>query len=191
MSRFPRSLLSALVIAVLLSTTARADEYQVTRAVFENAGESAQFFEHSYGYALFPTIAKAGLVVGGGYGEGRVYEQGRYIGDTSMTQASVGLQIGGQAYSQIIFFKDKRALEEFTGGGFEFGTQASAVALNAGASAQAGTTGSGTSTSRNQASADTRSRGYYRGMAIFVVVKGGLMAQASVSGQKFSYRPRP
>lgn len=189
MSRLIRRLFLSAFLFLPLSA-ALADEYQDALNVFKNAGESNDFFEHSYGYALFPTITKAGLVVGGAYGEGRVYEQGQYVGNTTMTQGSIGLQLGGQAFSQIIFFRDERALKEFTNGNFEFGAEASAVAIKAGASAQATTSGSGTSSSKNQANARTRSQGYYKGTAIFTVAKGGLMFQAALAGQKFRYRSR-
>lgn len=177
------------ILLVLPFSTAHADEYQIARDVFKAAGESSRYFDTSYGYALFPTISKGGLVVGGAYGEGRVYEQGQYVGDTAMTQGSIGLQAGGQAFSQIIFFRDKRAFDEFVSGNFELGAEASAVGIRAGASAQATTTGTSTSTSKSQYDASTRSKGYYKGMAIFTVAKGGLMFQAAVTGQKFSYRP--
>jgi lipid-binding SYLF domain-containing protein len=95
--------------------------------------------DSSYGYAVFPTIGKGGAVIGAAHGSGRVYVKGEYVGDTSMTQLSVGPQLGGQAYSQIIFFENKRAFEEFTSGNFEFGAQASAVAITAAAEAQATT----------------------------------------------------
>jgi uncharacterized membrane protein len=97
-------------------------------------GHEHQVFDNSYGYAVFPTIGKGGLGVGAAHGKGRVYAQGKYVGDTSMTQVSFGLQAGGQAYSQIIFFEDKRAFDEFTSGNFEFGAGVSAVAITAGAS---------------------------------------------------------
>jgi len=118
---------------------ALADSYGDTTELFKNAGASAAFFGSSYGYAVFPTIGKAGFVVGGAYGEGRVYQQGKYVGDTSMTQLSVGLQLGGQGYSEMVFFQDKRAFDEFTSGNFSFGGNVSAVAITAGASASAGT----------------------------------------------------
>ncbi len=95
--------------------------------------------------------ARAGSVVGGAYGKGRVYEKGKYVGDTSVTQLSVGFQLGGEAYSQIIFFADQNAFKEFTNGNFEFGAQAQAVAITAGASAATTTTGSGASASGSAA----------------------------------------
>lgn len=103
-----------------------------------------------------------------------------------MTQLTVGFQLGGQAYSQIIFFEDKRAFDEFTSGNFEFGVQATAVAITAGASAQAGTTGASASASGTQQHAKTKAN-YYKGMAVFTVAKGGLMYEASIGGQKFTY----
>ena len=179
-----------LAVALLPFTLAHADEYEDTRKIFMNAGESGRFFDKSYGYALFPTIGKAGIGIGGAYGKGRVYKQGQYVGDTSMTQASIGFQLGGQAFSQIIFFQDKRAYDEFTGGNFEFGAEASAVAITAGASAQATTTGSSAGASGGKNDATTTAPGFHKGMAIFTVAKGGLMFQAAVAGQKFSYTAR-
>ena len=132
----PAALFAAAVLAPL---PALADEYSDTVALFQKAGESGAFFKSAHGYAVFPTIGKGGIGIGAAHGNGRVYEKGRHVGDTSMTQLSVGLQLGGQAFSQIIFFEDARALKEFTSGNFEFGAEASAVAITAAASAQAGT----------------------------------------------------
>jgi len=164
-------------------------KYEDTIKVFRNAGESGSFFGKSHGYAVFPTIGKAGFVVGGAYGKGRVYAVGKVVGDTSMTQMSLGFQAGGQAYSQIIFFEDKRAFDEFTSGNFEFGAQAAAVAITAGASAGASTAGSSAGASGGKHDATTVGN-FYKGMAVFTVAKGGLMYEASISGQKFSYTPR-
>jgi lipid-binding SYLF domain-containing protein len=166
-----------------------ADKYDETIKIFRNAGESGSFFSKSYGYAVFPTIGKGGMVVGGAYGKGRVYARGEYVGDTSVTQLSVGFQLGGQAYSEIVFFEDKRAFDEFTSGNFEFGAQASAVAITAGASAEATTAGSSAGVSGGRHDATTVGK-YYKGMAVFTVAKGGLMYEASIGGQKFSYTPR-
>jgi lipid-binding SYLF domain-containing protein len=187
-----RSALSGLFLALLVAlpfSPALADDYDDSIKVFKNAGESGKFFGSSYGYALFPTIGKGGVGIGGAYGTGRVYQKGAYVGDTSMTQVTVGLQLGGQAYSQIIFFEDKRAFDEFTSGNFEFGAQASAVAITAGAQAQAGTAGTGAGASGGQHDAKTRGS-YQKGMAVFTVAKGGLMYEASIGGQKFSYKPK-
>ncbi len=184
-----RTLLSILLATMLPVAAARADEYADTIDVFRKAGESGAFFQHAYGYAVFPTIGKGGIGVGAAHGEGRVYEKGAWIGDTTMTQLSVGFQLGGQAFSQIIFFEDARALKEFTSGNFEFGAEASAVALTAGAGAQAGTAGASAGASGGRHDAKTIGK-YYKGMATFTVAKGGLMYQAAVGGQKFTFKRR-
>jgi len=179
-----------LAAATAFSAAALADSYDDTIALFKKAGASAQYFNSSYGYAVFPTIGKGGLIVGGAHGTGRVYQSGQYVGDTSMTQVSIGLQIGGQGYSQIIFFEDKRAFDEFTSGSYEFDAGVSAVAIKAAASGSAGTTGTSAGTSKSDDQASARAGGYYKGTAVFTIIKGGAMAEAAVAGQKFSYRPR-
>ena len=179
----------ATVLLMLLAGYARADEFDDTVSIFRNAGESGKFFEHAYGYAVFPTVGKAGLGVGGAHGSGRVYEKGKAIGSTSLTQLSVGFQAGGQAFSEIIFFEDARALKEFTSGNFEFGADASAVAITAAVGAKASTTGSSAGASGGKKDAKTVGK-YHKGTATFTVAKGGLMYEASIGGQKFSYKPR-
>jgi lipid-binding SYLF domain-containing protein len=179
----------ALVSLVLPLSSAWADEYTDTIKLFKNAGESGKLLDTAYGYAVFPTIGKAGVAVGGAYGKGRVYKQGKYIGDTAMTQVTVGLQLGAEAYSEMILFEDERALKEFTKGNFEFGANAQAIAITASAGAQAGTTGTSAGASVGKKDAKTVG-GYTKGMAIFTVAKGGLMYEASVGGQKFTYTPR-
>ena len=181
-----RKLLLILSLFAFPFAPALADEYSDTTKVFRDAGQSAKLFGKSYGYAVFPTIGKGGIGIGAAHGTGRVYEKAAYVGDTSMTQVSIGLQLGGQAYSQIIFFENKAAFDQFTSGNFEFGAQASAVAITAGASAQAGTGGTSAGASGNQSHADTAG-GYQDGMAVFTVAKGGLMYEASIGGQKYSY----
>jgi lipid-binding SYLF domain-containing protein len=177
-----------LALFAVLNAPARADDYSDTVALFKNAGASSKFFSNSYGYAVFPTIGKGGIGVGGAHGSGRVYAHGKYVGDTKMTQLTVGLQLGGQAFSQIIFFEDDRSFKEFTSGNFEFGAQASAVAITAGASASAGTTGGSAGASGGKKDAETAGS-YHKGMAVFTVAKGGLMYEAAIGGQKFSYKP--
>jgi len=184
-------MLHVLVVAaamMLPAAAAWADSYDDAIALFKNAGQSAAFFNKSYGFAVFPTIGKGGLGIGGAHGKGRVYRQGKPVGDTSMTQVSVGLQAGGQAYSQIIFLQDQRAFDEFTSGKFAFDASVNAVAITASAGASAGTTGStaGASGGKNDA---TTAGGFQKGMAVFTIVKGGAMYEASVAGQKFSYTP--
>jgi lipid-binding SYLF domain-containing protein len=178
----------ALAAMLLAAAPAFADKYSDTVTLFKNAGQSAAFFGKSYGYAVFPTIGKGGLGIGGAYGEGRVYEQGKYVGDTKMTQLSIGFQAGGEGYSQIIFFQDKRSFDEFTSGNFEFGANVNAVVITAAASGSASTGGSTASASGGKKDASTAGK-YEKGTAVFVISKGGLMYEASVSGQKFSYKP--
>ena len=127
------------------------------------------FFDDSAGYAVFPSVGKGGVVIGGAFGRGLVIVGEQVDGYTSLSQATIGLQLGGQKYSQFIFFKDDTALNHFKRGNFEFGAQASAIAITAGASADAA---------------------YDAGVAIFTVAGGGLMFEGSVGGQRFSYEPK-
>ncbi len=180
-------LLSFLSIA---GPTAWADSYSDAIDSFRRAGESGAFFGQSYGYAVFPTIGKGGIGIGGAHGKGRVFVNGQHVGNTSMTQITAGFQLGGQAFSQIIFFEDERAFREFASGNFEFSAQATAVAITAGVSAEANTGGglaAGASGGRNDAT--TTHGGFRKGMAIFTIAKGGLMYEAALGGQKFSYTP--
>jgi lipid-binding SYLF domain-containing protein len=183
-------LLPLLCLLMLVGAPAQADEYSDTINSFRNAGESGKFFDTAYGYAVFPAIGKAGFVVGGAYGEGRVYAAGQYVGNASMTQVTAGWQLGAQAFSQIIFFQNQTAYQEFTSGNFEFSAQAAAVAITAGVSADASTTGglaAGASGGRNDAT--TAHGGYRRGLAVFTIARGGLMFEVSLGGQKFKYTP--
>lgn len=123
---------------------------------------------HAHGYAVFPSVGKGGFGVGGSYGRGVVFERGEPVGTTSILQGTVGLQIGAQNFSQIIFFQDEAALRTFQRGNFEFSAQATAVAATAGAA---------------------KTTSYEKGVAAFIMAKGGLMAEASVGGQKFTYQP--
>lgn len=106
-----------------------------------------------------------------------------------MTQVSVGFQLGGEAYTQIIFFQDKRALNEFTSGNFEFSANAQAVAITAGASATASTAGNSAGASGGKNDAITKGASYNKGMATFTIAKGGLMYEASLAGQKYKFKP--
>jgi lipid-binding SYLF domain-containing protein len=181
--------LLAATVGLMAAGAAWADPYSETIGVFQQAGESGSFFDKAYGYAVFPTVGKAGMGIGGLHGSGRVYEKGTHVGDTTVTALSIGFQLGGQAFSQIIFFEDEGALRSFTSGNFEFGANASAVAITAGAQAGTGTTGSSAGASGGKHDATTVGGSYRKGMAVFTVAKGGLMYEASIGGQKFSYKP--
>ena len=182
-------LTATLLLATGVAVAAEEDDYRETIDLFRHAGESAWFFQHCYGYAVFPNIGKGAFIVGGAYGKGRVYGHGKYVGDTSVTQVSVGFQAGGEGYSQIVFFEDKRAFDEFTKGNFEFDAGVRVVAITAAAGAEAGTSGTSGDVSAGKKDAATAGQ-YYKGMAVFTIVKGGALYQASVAGQKYSYRPR-
>lgn len=189
--------LRSIALSLLLSlpfVSVHADEnddskYQDTIKAFRVADQDANLLESAYGYAVFPTIGKGAVVLGAAHGTGRVYVGGKHVGDTKMTQVSAGPQLGGQAYSEIIVFEDKPAFDRFTSGHFEFGAQASGVAVTAAASAQATTGGAGVGASGTRQHATTASH-YRDGIAVYTIVKGGLMAEANLAGQKFSYRAK-
>jgi lipid-binding SYLF domain-containing protein len=145
------------------------DKARETIAAFRQADPSLNaFLSKAAGYAVFPTVAKGGWGIGGAYGNGLLFANGRVIGRTSLTQLTIGLQLGGQAYREIIFFEDQAALNDFKQGNFELSAQVSAVAATKGASADVG---------------------YSGGVAVFTLAKGGLMYEASVGGQKFGFEP--
>jgi lipid-binding SYLF domain-containing protein len=175
-------------LALALGTgVAYASNDDETIELFKHAGDSAVFFKDCYAYAVFPTIGAGGLIVGGARGKGHVYVHDRLVGDATMTQLSIGLQAGGQAYSEIIFFQNKRDLDEFESGKFEFDAGASAVAITASASASVGTDRLSSEASREATDAITNGD-YQTGMAVFTIAKGGFMFAANIAGEKFSYR---
>lgn len=178
-----------LMFTVLMGSASAsfADNYANAMEKFKASPAVQAFIQKSYGYALFPTIGKGGFGVGGAHGKGKVFRNGAVTGDTSMTQLTIGFQLGGQAYSQVIFFQDKHAYQRFTSGKFEFGAQATAVAITASASAQAGTTGN-SAAATGKADAGKQVAEYVNGMAVFTYAKGGLMYEASIGGQKFTFK---
>jgi lipid-binding SYLF domain-containing protein len=189
MKLIKRAIAACAVAALSVGSAYAAANYHDTINNFKHAGASAAFFDKSYAYAVFPTVGEGGFVVGGAHGKGRVYVHGKWTGNVTVTQLSVGFQAGGKAFSQIIFFEDKRALDEFQSGTFEFGADASVVVVTAGASATGGTDGSGAAASGGQKDAVTAGQ-YQRGMATFEIAKGGLMGQVAVGGEKFKFTPR-
>ncbi len=182
------ALLAMVIVALGFSNQAYADSYSNAVDVFKKSPAVQPFFENAYGYALFPTIGKAGFVVGGAYGEGKVYLGGQVTGTSSIIKLSIVWQAGGQAFSEIIFFLDKRAYDEFTKGEFAFDAQASAVAITAGAQVQAGTKGVSASATAGPATGAQAETSYNKGMAVFVHAKGGLMYEAAIGGQKFNFK---
>jgi lipid-binding SYLF domain-containing protein len=156
------------LMAAALPAAAQTDaEVQEVIKKFKDGDPGMQgWFEGAYAYVVFPKVGKGGIGIGGAHGKGLVYEQGTLVGRSTLTQLTIGFQLGGQAFSEVIFFKDKVAFDDFTRGNFEFGAQVSAVALTAGISADLA---------------------YNGGVAIVTSTIGGLMYEASVGGQKFSY----
>lgn len=150
------------------ATADPSDVAAVIRKFKEKDPKMSQVFADAYGYAVFPTVGKGGIGIGAARGKGYVYQRGRLIGRSTLTQVTIGLQLGGQAYSEVVFFKDAAALDNFKKGKLKLDAQASAIALTA------------------RASADLA---YRKGVAIVTMAKGGLMYEASVGGQKFSYQP--
>jgi lipid-binding SYLF domain-containing protein len=183
------TILIALALVFGAANSALADKFSDTIAVYKKSDAAKPFFKSAYGYAVFPTVGKGGLGIGGAYGKGQMYRQGKVTGTSKLFKATIGLQAGGQAHSQMIFFQDKRAYDEFIGGEFEFDAAASAVAITAGAQAHAATGGAAAGASTGPATGSQAVRGYTKGMAVFVHAKGGLMYEASIGGQKFSFKP--
>ncbi|UCD32950.1 MAG: hypothetical protein JSW04_05270 [Desulfobacterales bacterium] len=143
---------------------------QATIASFKKADSTMQiYFDNSYGYAVFPFVGKGGFIIGGGHGKGRVYEQGNFIGHSRIIKLTAGAQVGGQSYSEIIFFKDRAALNEFKGDNFQFSAQASAIFVTEGAS---------------------KDHHYNKGMAVFTIPEAGAMAEATIGGQTFIFEPK-
>lgn len=189
MKNLIRVLATSAVLAACF-TTVRADEVKREDAIalFRHAGQSATFFHHCYGFAIFPTVGEGAFVVGGAGGKGYVYVHNHLVGESTLAQVSVGFQAGGKAYSEIIFFENKPALDEFESGNFEFGADASVIAITAGADVGAGTSGAEAGVSGGEKDARTVGH-YYKGMAVFTIAKGGLMYQAAIAGQHFSFKP--
>ena len=172
-------LISGFVAAALLAVVATAavgwdaaGEKNALAAIaeFKKADPGMDsFFQSAYGYAIFPEITKGGIGIGGAAGDGTVFQGGAGIGSSSMSQVTIGLQLGGQTYREAIFFKDQAALENFKRGNYEVSAEASAIAVTSGAS---------------------KSASYDKGVAIFTMGIGGLMFEASIGGQKFTYEPK-
>ena len=145
-------------------------ELSVAKAIIDAKEKDpalSEWFDTAYAYAVFPRVGKAGIGVGGARGKGIVIQGDKTVADTTLSQVTVGFQLGGQVYAEFIMFKDKTAFDHFSRGNFEMGAQASAVAINLGASADAN---------------------YDGGVAVFTIAEGGLMYEASIGGQKFKYK---
>jgi lipid-binding SYLF domain-containing protein len=170
---------SSALLFVMLATTLATSQTRQDKKILNDAVKAKKtllkahsglqrLFDESAGYVIFPNVGKGGLVVGGASGNGAVYEGENVIGLAGLKKLNIGLQAGGQAIIEVIFFEDAAALEEFKEGNFSFAAEVSAVALKSGVALNAK---------------------YKDGVAVYVMPKAGLMADASVGGQKFSFRP--
>jgi lipid-binding SYLF domain-containing protein len=185
-----KSVICAALVLLISGPLPAADveikDYSETINRFREQPGVAGLMDSAYGYAVFRTIGKGGMGIGAARGRGQVYRGGKVVGITSLTDISIGLQLGGQSYSQLILFEDKRAFDTFTSGNFEFAAGASAIAIQASATAEASTTGTGTGAS-GQGQSQPKSAKYTNGMLVFTMAKGGLMYEASIGGQKYSF----
>ncbi len=179
MNQIPRLLVLTMVVTMVAAVvTGCATTPSDDRMIRESRAAMERFIDRdpglrdwrdqAHGYVIFPEIAKGGLGIGGGFGRGIVFQRGEPIGRATTSQATLGAQIGAQTYSQVVFFRDDAALRTFQRGNLEFSAQATAVAATAGAAA---------------------TTSYERGVAVFNMTRGGLMAEASIGGQRFNYEP--
>ena len=147
-------------------------ELSVAKAII-NAKEKdpalEKWFDEAYAYAVYPNVGKGGICIGGAHGKGIVIRGDETVAESSLSQLTIGFQLGGQVYAEFIMFKDQTAFDHFARGNFEMGAQVSAVAVTLGASADAN---------------------YDGGVAVFTIAEGGLMYEASVGGQKFKYKAK-
>ena len=145
------------------------DQVRSSLSTFQNEDAGINdWLSKSYAYVVFPSIGKGGAIVGGAYGRGEVYEQGRFIGYADLTQATIGAQLGGQTFAELLCLENRETLDTFRSGKFKFAANASAVAMKAGASA----------TNR-----------FTNGVAVFTRSQGGLMIEAAIGGQQFTFIP--
>jgi lipid-binding SYLF domain-containing protein len=181
-------IVGSLVMLVSSADTFAAKDFSSTIDVFKESPKANQLFEDAYGYAVFPTVGEGAAIIGATYGKGQLYQGDKLAGDVTLTGLSIGPQIGGDAFSEIIFFKDKDAYDKFASGKYNFNAKASVNAVAASAQVEAGELGT-------YASANTTSdtgaytASYDDGVAVLVRGKNGLMAKASVGGQHFSVKP--
>ena len=183
-------MLAALLVFVSgVSLAQDVEDFSPTINMFREIPRVKPYFDSAYGYAVWRTIARGGLGVGAATGRGQVYVDGQVTGFSRLVDVSIGLQAGGQAYRQIIFFETREDYDRFTRGNFEFDAQASAVAVTASAQASAGTQGSQATAGAGAPANVAAGIGYQNGMRVFTMASGGLMYQATIGGQKYNFRP--
>ncbi len=182
-------LATMLLVTSPLAMSQEVQDFSPTLETFRQIPQVAPYFETAYGYAVWRTIARGGIGIGGATGRGQVYVGGNVTGFSRLIDISIGFQLGGQAYRQIIFFQNEASYNEFTRGNYEFDAQASAVAVTASAQASSGTQGSQATAGATGTGAAAAGGNYQAGMRIFTIATGGLMYQATIAGQKYSFTP--
>ena len=195
MNKIAANKITAFLVSVWLAVVSNVacaseiEDFSKTIEIFKKSPQVQKYFDRAYGYALFPMGGKGAWIVGYARGKGQVYRGGVVTGKSTLNHFSIGFQGGGQVFSQVIFFQDQRAYDEFTQGSFEVDARAVAVAVTAGAQAQIGSAGVSSAASAGPSSSAQVGNHYSKGMAIFVQSKGGLMLDLSAGLQKFSFRP--
>ena len=185
----PRGLLATLLLAISpLVHSQEVQDFSQTIAAFRQIPQVAPYFDSAYGYALWRTIGRGGIGIGGATGLGQLYVNGQVTGFSRLIDISIGFQLGGQAYRQIIFFENREAYDDFTSGNFEFDASASAVAVTASAQASAGTHGTQATAGAGNPTSGA-SGGYQNGLQVFTMAEAGLMYQATIGGQRYNFRP--
>jgi lipid-binding SYLF domain-containing protein len=186
--KYRLALIAGLFLATSNVTIAQdVEDLSETIESFRSIPQVASFFDSAYGYAVWKRIARGGLGIGGATGRGQVYVDGKVTGFSRLVDVSIGLQAGGQAYHQIVFFENRAAYDRFTAGEFEFDATASAVAVTASAQASAGTRGS-QATAGGGGPGTGAGGGYQHGLQVFTMAEGGLMYQATIGGQKYNFK---
>lgn len=180
------------IVLLMFSVISFADSNVTTVRNFHKISKIKPFFTSSYGYAIFPEVTSGGLIVGGGYGKGKLYRGYTPVADVTVSSLTIGLQLGAKVYSQIIFFKDKAAYEKFLSGGVFFIANSSATILTLNANAQVGDTGlsssAGLGSMVTNSSEQVSSSDYKDGMLTFIIIQGGVMGEVSLGGQQFSVK---
>jgi lipid-binding SYLF domain-containing protein len=189
MQRLAVLLLSTFAFLPGAAIAQEVKDFSPSIEIFKSIPGVKPYFDSAYGYAVWRTIARGGLGVGAATGRGQVYVGGNVVGFSRLIDISIGLQAGGQAYKQVIFFANKAAYDKFAGGNFEFSAQASAVAVTASAQATAGTQGSQASAGAGEPANSAVAGGYQDGVQVFTMATGGLMYQATIAGQKYGFKP--
>ena len=189
MNLYARTLASIAVAWTIAASGQSVKNLSETIETFKSVPVVQPFFDNAFGYAVWARIARGGIGIGGATGRGQLYVDGKVTGFSRLVDVSIGLQLGGQVYRQVVFFEDASAYDDFTEGKFEFDAQASAVAVTASARASSGTQGSQASVGAASSAEVAGAEAYYQGMRVFTMTVGGLMYQATIAGQRYNFRP--